>query len=604
MRVSWSRVAAVVAVGCAVVGCSKGSGGGGGGSASTASPVISGLPTPDRDPIGYSFQEIQLNQDAGGQVSALSATPDNAALVAIHTLGNTATSVQTDGTTADENTFAQRMGSTAVVYSSIYAGGVGGAASEAGDLWVRSGAAWTQVLDTTNDRLTVAVVGSSLWALTGGENVAGEVLSVDDQGATSTVATLDSAVPTAAIEYGAGAYVGGYDATTGAAVLYEVAGSSVDALDLPGSAGGATVRQEVVAMLKVQTTAPVTSGSGSNPPVSSPDYLGTVAGILASRCTVCHADSNNAGFAGYGLTSAADAEADYNATLAQVDAASPADSPLLTKAIGDAHGGGAILTAGDADYDAILSWINDGTPLQNAATGTTPAASNAEMLFVAIASRDTQSGAPIGGFLLATTGSGFTVVRSFSADAPTALAWEDDTIYVGTATGQLSYRDANGLWSDESGIPTHDTITSLVALGGGRFYLGSANATGALLILRTADSLITPPSAPPATTPPATPPPASGPTFVADIKPLLASNCNACHTNTGIVGTSMLYDAADDAGAHAVITAEVDLANPAASELLVKASGGGGHGGGAPWPAGGAAAQTVEAWITAGAPLQ
>jgi len=568
--------------------------------------VISGLPTPDRDPIGYSFQEIQLNQDAGGQVSALSATPDNAAIVAIHTLGNTATSVQTDGTTADENTFAQRMGSSAVIYSSIYAGGVGGAASEAGDLWVRSGAAWTQVLDTTNDRLTVAVVGSSLWALTGGENVAGEILSVDDQGATTSIASLDSAVPTAAIEFGAGAYVGGYDATTGAAVLYEVAGSSVDALDLPGSAGGATVRQEVVAMLKVQTTAPVTSGSGSNPPVSSPDYLGTVATILAGRCTVCHADSNNAGFPGYSLTSAADTEADYNATLAQVDAASPADSPLLTKAIGDAHGGGAILTAGDADYDAILSWINDGTPLQNAATGTTPpAASNAEMLFVAIASRDTQSGAPIGGFLLASTGSGFTVVRSFSADAPTALAWEDDTIYVGTATGQLSYRDASGLWSDESGIPTHDTITSLVGLGGGRFYLGSANATGALLILRTADSLITPPSAPPATTPPATTPPAaSGPTFVTDIKPLLASSCNACHTNTAIVGTSMLYDAADDAGAHAVITGEVDLANPAASELLVKASGGGGHGGGAPWPAGGSQAQTVEAWITAGAPLQ
>ena len=117
MRLFWCRVAVVVAGSCALLGCSKGSGGGGGGSATTTSPVISGLPTPDRDPIGYSFQEIQLNQDAGGQVSALSATPDNAAIVAIHTLGNTATSVQTDGTTADENTFAQRMGSSAVIAS-------------------------------------------------------------------------------------------------------------------------------------------------------------------------------------------------------------------------------------------------------------------------------------------------------------------------------------------------------------------------------------------------------------------------------------------------------------------------------------------------------
>ncbi|MCA8921096.1 MAG: hypothetical protein KDD82_04765, partial [Planctomycetes bacterium] len=199
----------------------------------------------------------------------------------------------------------------------------------------------------------------------------------------------------------------------------------------------------------------------------------------------------------------------------------------------------------------------------------------------------------------------FDVVRSYSGDAPTALAWEDDTIYVGTAGGQLSYRDANGLWNDESGLPAHTTITSLVPLGGGRFYLGSANATGALLVLRTADSIIAPPAAPPASTPPAsTPPASSGPTFIADIKPLLALNCNACHTNTGIVGTAMLYSAADDAGSHAAVTAQVNLADPAASNLLVKAAGGAGHGGGGPWPAGGAAATTVQQWITAGAPLQ
>ena len=97
----------------------------------------------------------------------------------------------------------------------------------------------------------------------------------------------------------------------------------------------------------------------------------------------------------------------------------------------------------------------------------TSTSSTVELLFVAVASWDTQSGAPIGGFLLATSGAGFDVVRSYSGDAPTALAWEDDTIYVGTAGGQLSYRDANGLWNDESGLPAHTTITSLVPLGGG-----------------------------------------------------------------------------------------------------------------------------------------
>ncbi|MEZ4398368.1 MAG: hypothetical protein R3B06_00005 [Kofleriaceae bacterium] len=566
---------------------------------------MSGLPNPDRDPIGYSFQEIQLNQDAGGAVSALAQDPDATAIVALHTPGNTATGVQTDNTTADETTFAQEMGSTASVYSALYAGGRGDAASEAGDLWVRAGGTWSQVLDTTADRLTVATVGSSLWALTGGAGMPGEILSVDDTGASTTVATLDSAVPTAAIAFGGGAYVGGYDAATGAAVLYEVVGSSVDPIDLPGSAGGATVRQEVVAMLKVQTTSAAATTPAAG--VTSPDYLGSVASILASRCTVCHADTNNvAAYATYPLTSSADTDADYTATQAQIDTASPADSDLLLKATNTvAHVGGGILTVGDSDYDVILAWIQDGAPLQKAATPTAPTSTNAELLFLAIASRDLQTGNPIGGFLLATSGAGFDVVRSFSGDAPTALAWEDDTIYVGTATGVLSYRDGNGLWNDESGLPTHGAITGLVGLGGGRFYLGTSNATGALLVLRTADSLITPPSTtPPSTTPPTTPPPATGgPTFVATIRPLLGS-CNACHTNAAIVGSSMLYDAVDDAAAHAVITQQVDTANPGASNLLVKAAGGAGHGGGAPWAAGSSQATTVEAWIAAGAPLQ
>ncbi|MEZ6186903.1 MAG: hypothetical protein R3F62_18065 [Planctomycetota bacterium] len=224
------------------------------------------------------------------------------------------------------------------------------------------------MLDTTADRLTVATVGSSLWALTGGAGMPGEILSVDDTGASTTVATLDSAVPTAAIAFGGGAYVGGYDAATGAAVLYEVVGSSVDPIDLPGSAGGATVRQEVVAMLKVQTTSAAATTPAAG--VTSPDYLGSVASILASRCTVCHADTNNvAAYATYPLTSSADTDADYTATQAQIDTASPADSDLLLKATNTvAHVGGGILTVGDSDYDVILAWIQDGAPLQKAAT--------------------------------------------------------------------------------------------------------------------------------------------------------------------------------------------------------------------------------------------
>ncbi|MEZ6186902.1 MAG: hypothetical protein R3F62_18060 [Planctomycetota bacterium] len=103
VQVFWRGVA-IATVGCSIglTGCSQGSGGsGGGGSATTAGAIVSGLPNPDRDPIGYSFQEIQLNQDAGGAVSALAQDPDATAIVALHTPGNTATGVQTDNTTAD-----------------------------------------------------------------------------------------------------------------------------------------------------------------------------------------------------------------------------------------------------------------------------------------------------------------------------------------------------------------------------------------------------------------------------------------------------------------------------------------------------------------------
>jgi hypothetical protein len=55
-----------------------------------------------------------------------------------------------------------------------------------------------------------------------------------------------------------------------------------------------------------------------------------------------------------------DAAADFATVSELIDTSAPADSRLLSKGTGNAHGGGAVLTTGTPDYQTILAWIAGG----------------------------------------------------------------------------------------------------------------------------------------------------------------------------------------------------------------------------------------------------
>lgn len=76
--------------------------------------------------------------------------------------------------------------------------------------------------------------------------------------------------------------------------------------------------------------------------------------ILDARCASCHA--GNVG----GLTLIGDPASDYEAVISRVVPGDPDASLLLTKGRGESHGGGAILKAGQKDYDTIEAWILEG----------------------------------------------------------------------------------------------------------------------------------------------------------------------------------------------------------------------------------------------------
>jgi hypothetical protein len=55
-----------------------------------------------------------------------------------------------------------------------------------------------------------------------------------------------------------------------------------------------------------------------------------------------------------------DVAASHASVSALVDTSTPANSRLLIKGTGNAHGGGAVLTVGSPDYQTILDWIAGG----------------------------------------------------------------------------------------------------------------------------------------------------------------------------------------------------------------------------------------------------
>ncbi len=97
---------------------------------------------------------------------------------------------------------------------------------------------------------------------------------------------------------------------------------------------------------------PVTDGTNGDPDA----VFGDIHPVLIDRCAGCHGASSATA---YRLTG--DADADYAVVAGLVDLAAPTESTLLRKGAGESpHGGGAVWTAGDDDYQAVLAWIEAG----------------------------------------------------------------------------------------------------------------------------------------------------------------------------------------------------------------------------------------------------
>lgn len=85
-------------------------------------------------------------------------------------------------------------------------------------------------------------------------------------------------------------------------------------------------------------------------------FAADIHGLLVKRCGECHTTG-----APRALLLTDDPATDYPGVLKLVKQASPASSKLLLKGTAeDQHGGGAVLSAGTTDYEAILGWIAEG----------------------------------------------------------------------------------------------------------------------------------------------------------------------------------------------------------------------------------------------------
>lgn len=110
------------------------------------------------------------------------------------------------------------------------------------------------------------------------------------------------------------------------------------------------------------------SGDDDAPPVAVDGDAGTggdgvsfaadVHPLLVSRCQSCHGSGGSAAETAFLLSG--DVDADYAVSATFVDASSPEDSRLVSKAAGVGHAGGALLPAGSPEHDTLVLWIAQG----------------------------------------------------------------------------------------------------------------------------------------------------------------------------------------------------------------------------------------------------
>jgi len=83
-------------------------------------------------------------------------------------------------------------------------------------------------------------------------------------------------------------------------------------------------------------------------------FVDDVDPILEAKCSGCHAGGPG------GLVITGDPASDYDHVIERVTPGDPEGSLLLQKARGAGHGGGAVLSPGDANDSVIDAWIAAG----------------------------------------------------------------------------------------------------------------------------------------------------------------------------------------------------------------------------------------------------
>lgn len=263
-RALTSLVAALVAGGVAVAGCSTGSGGGGG-KASVGlgvTPVqsgslVEGLPTPQLDQNGYDFSLVAVNQIPGGTVHAVVAAPVNTAVYAANFPGGSVLIVDDQSVQLSGNLFYEAR-SLAADGANIYAGTANTNRDGAGDLYASVGGGdWTIAIDSPDAEMAVGAGSMGVFAAHGSPRSEGTLRQLVG-GQWQSIASLQSSIPTELCESDGRLFIGGSDAFNGQARLlrYEPATGSMVNVPMPG-VGGFGVRQEVTSMVSIRTDASV-----------------------------------------------------------------------------------------------------------------------------------------------------------------------------------------------------------------------------------------------------------------------------------------------------------------------------------------------------------
>jgi hypothetical protein len=405
-------------------------------SAAVTADIASALPTPNPAGQGYSvfFEPPGV---AGARISALGVGPGvvvagEAPVGKVYGL----TASVASATLALEADLYFDVTSLVPSDNATFFASTGNAdAPGAGDVWKRDGGTWAVALDTTDDVAQLAAIGSDVYAVTGAMGAGSTVYRLD-AGAFSTVASIESVVPTSVTPFKGELWVGttSSSALGGPARLFRVQGAAVEEVSVPVALIGAGVYQRVTA------TASFTTGG-------------------------------------------------------------------------------------------------------------------VELLVLAIGEFD-EAGNPLSGALLLTTGDAFEVIHSYKDDAPLALAWLDDTIYAGSATGALEYREDDGSFSADSNFPANTGIHSLL-VEGSDLYAGVGLSTGATVFLRDGGS-----GGPSTTAPP--------PNFKDDIFPQIRAACSVLACHGGNIGASTYVINADMAQVYDDTVLLVNSQNPELSDLLTK----------------------------------